>query len=79
MVVNDKKKTKTSQRWLRVITDIKMVSNNSKISKNEPKWAVSLKNERKVSRTVGNGSGYGVRLENKFKNMKNGSQMIKND
>ena len=58
---------------------MKMVSNNSKISENEPKWAVSLKNERKVSKTVGNGSGYGVRLENEFKNMENGSQMIKND
>ena len=47
-----------------------------KITENSRKW---VKNERKVLRTVGNGSGYGVRLENEFKNMKNGSQMIKND
>ena len=42
------------------------------MSENKRKWAVSLKNERKVTRTVGNGSGYGVELENGFENMKNG-------
>ena len=50
-----------------------------KIVKYKQKWALTLENDRKVSRTVGNGSKYEVRLENEFKNMKNGSQMIKND
>ena len=58
---------------------LKLVKNGVKISKNEQKWAVSLENGWKVSRTVGNGSGYEVELENEFTNMKNGSQMIKND
>jgi hypothetical protein len=58
---------------------VKLVENKVKISENKRKWAVCLENGRKVSRTVGNGSGYGVELEYESKNMKNGSQMIKND
>lgn len=49
------------------------------MSENKRKWAVSFKNGRKVMRTVGNGLGYGLELENKFKNMKNGSKVIKKD